>query len=101
MACRPQDNPRSSSSDGVSPELEVLGLREALCAQPVLPVGATGLTGRRGTSSGCDRCDSARSSACVLANSASTKGQGGKPGNGKEPHRSTSTSKPERAQTAH
>ena len=65
MACRPQDNPRSTSSDGVSPELAVLGLREAsLCP--------TGLTGRRGTSSGCDRCDPARSSACVLANSAST-----------------------------
>ena len=32
MACRPQDNPRSASSDGVPPELVVLGLREAaLC----------------------------------------------------------------------
>src|SRR6185312_7635306 len=30
-----QDNPRSSSSDGVPPELEVLGLREVLCTQPV------------------------------------------------------------------
>ena len=30
-----QDSPRSSSSDGVPPELEVLGLRGALCAQPV------------------------------------------------------------------
>ena len=37
-ACRSQDNPRSSSSDGIPPELEVLGLREALCAQPVWPV---------------------------------------------------------------
>ena len=72
MACRPQDNPRSSSSNGVPPELEVLGLREAFCAQPVWTVGATGLTGRRRASSDCDRCDPARSSACVLANSAST-----------------------------
>ena len=48
MARRPQDNPRSSSSDGVPPELEVLGLRGALCAQPVRLVGATGLTGHRG-----------------------------------------------------
>ena len=73
MACRPQGNPRSSSSDRVPPELEVLGLRKALCAQPVWPVGATSLTGRRGL-----RlvlivdCDLAHSSACVLANSAST-----------------------------
>jgi len=33
----------------------------------------TSLTGRQGTSSGCDRCDPARSSACVLANLASTR----------------------------
>ena len=34
-ACRSQDNPRSSSFNGVPPELEVLGLLGALCAQPV------------------------------------------------------------------
>jgi hypothetical protein len=37
VACRPQGNPRSSNSDGVPPELEVLGLRDVLCI--------TGLTG--------------------------------------------------------
>jgi len=30
VACRSQNNPRSTSSDGVPPEFEVLGLREAL-----------------------------------------------------------------------
>ena len=30
MACRPQGNPKSSSSDGVPPELEVLGFCEFL-----------------------------------------------------------------------
>jgi len=34
-ACRPQDNPRSSSFNGVPPELEVLGLREVVCTRPV------------------------------------------------------------------
>jgi len=38
VACRPQSNPRSTSSDGVPPELEVLGLCGVLCR--------TGLTGR-------------------------------------------------------
>ena len=39
MACRLQDNPTFTSSDGVLPELAVLGLRE-------LPA-CTGQTGRR------------------------------------------------------
>ena len=39
MACRPQSNPRSTSSDGVPPELEVLGFR-----------GRAGLTGRHNRS---------------------------------------------------
>ena len=39
MACQPQDNPKSLSSDGVPPELEVLGFREFL--------RLTGLTGWR------------------------------------------------------
>ena len=47
MACRPQDNPRSASSDEVPPELVVLGLREA-------SLRPTGLTGRRRASSGFD-----------------------------------------------
>ena len=65
MACRPKDNPRSASSDGVPPELVVLGLREAaLCP--------TGLTGWWGTSSGCDCCDPTLSGACILTNSVST-----------------------------
>ena len=42
MACRPQSNPRSTSSDGVPPELEVLGLRGVLCR--------TDLTGRHNRS---------------------------------------------------
>ena len=42
MACRPQSNPRSTSSDGVPPELEVLGFRGVLCR--------TGLTGRHNRS---------------------------------------------------
>ena len=42
MACRPQGNPRSSSSDGVPPELEILGLRVFL--------PSTGLTGWSGRS---------------------------------------------------
>ena len=42
VACRPQSNPRSTSSDGVPPELAVLGLRE-------LPA-CTGQTGRRNRS---------------------------------------------------
>ena len=52
MACRPQGNPRSSSSDGVPPELEVLGFRGVLCR--------TGLTGRRGEPVGEDRVDDPR-----------------------------------------
>ena len=75
MACRPQDNPKSTSSDGVPPELVVLFLREA----SLRPTGLTGWrdrsqtgrTGHRGTSSDCDRCDPARSSACVLARTVS------------------------------
>ena len=65
MACQPQDNPRSASSDGVPPELAVLGFRKA-------SLRPTGLTGRRRVSFGSDRCNPARSSTCVLANSAST-----------------------------
>ena len=42
MACRPQDNPTFTSSDGVPPELVVLGLRE-------FPA-CTGQTGRRNRS---------------------------------------------------
>ena len=38
MACRPQSNPKSTSSDGVPPELEVLGFRGS--------PWSTGLTGR-------------------------------------------------------
>ena len=44
MAYRTQSNPSSTSSDGVPPELAILGLREALPA-PVRPVGSTGQTG--------------------------------------------------------
>ena len=42
MAYRPQSNPRFTSSDGIPPELEVLGLRGVLCR--------TGLTGRHNRS---------------------------------------------------
>ena len=42
MACRPQSNSRSRSSDGVPPELAVLGLRGVLCR--------SGLTGRHNRS---------------------------------------------------
>ena len=42
MACRPQSNPRSTSSDGVPPELEVLGFCGVLCR--------TSLTGRHNRS---------------------------------------------------
>jgi len=79
VAYRLQDNPGSSSSDGVPPKLEVLGFagfsapnRSDRLARPVLPVGATGLTGHRRALFSSDRCDPARSSACVLANLAST-----------------------------
>ena len=65
MACRPQSNPRSTSSDGVLPELEVLGFRGVLCR--------TDLTGRHNRSdrsvrreaAGEDRVDDPR----VLAHS--------------------------------
>ena len=65
MPCRPQSNPRSTSSDGVPPELEVLGLHGVLCR--------TGLTGRHNWSDrsmrrepvGEDRVDNPR----VLAHS--------------------------------
>ena len=42
MACRPRSNPRSTSSDGVPPELEILGFRGVLYR--------TGLTGRHNRS---------------------------------------------------
>ena len=42
MAYQPQSNPRSISSDGVPPEIEVLGLRGVLYR--------TGLTGRHNRS---------------------------------------------------
>ena len=42
MDCRHQSNSRSTSSDGVPSELEVLGLRGVLCR--------TGLTGRHNRS---------------------------------------------------
>ena len=42
MACRLQSNPRSTSSDGVLPELEVLGFCGVLCR--------TGPTGRHNRS---------------------------------------------------
>ena len=64
MACRPQGNPRSSSSDGVPPELEVLGFREFL-----RPTGLTGWRGRSDQSclkpAGEDRLRSMHSSAPV------------------------------------
>jgi len=44
VAYRTQSNPSSTSSDGVPPELAVLGFREAVPA-PVRPVGGTGQTG--------------------------------------------------------
>ena len=44
VACRPQSNPRSTRSDGVPPELEILGFRR-LPGAPVWPVCITGLTG--------------------------------------------------------
>ena len=72
MACRPQHNSRSLSSDGVPPELEVLGFLRVLCVQPIRPVGVTSLTGRRLKLAGEDRVRSARASACVLTGSAST-----------------------------
>ena len=40
----PQNNPTITSSDGVPPELAVLGFQRALLA-PVRPVGETGQTG--------------------------------------------------------
>ena len=52
MAYRPQSNPRFMSSDGVPPELEVLGFPGVL--------GRTGLTGRRGEPVGEDRVDDLR-----------------------------------------
>ena len=65
MACRPQSNPSSISSDGVPPELLVLGLRRL----PGVPVRYTGQTGRRREAAGVDRFDdlATRSSAfeCV------------------------------------
>ena len=68
MACRPQSNPSSISSDGVPPELLVLSLRRL----PGVPVRYTGLTGRRREAAGADRFDdlAARSSAfeCVGTN---------------------------------
>ena len=42
MACRLQRNPRSTSSDGVLPELEILGFHGVLCR--------TDLTGRHNRS---------------------------------------------------
>ena len=51
MACRPQSNPSSISSDGVPPELLVLGLRRL----PGAPVRYTGLTSRRREAAGVDR----------------------------------------------
>ena len=56
MDCRPQGNPRSTSSDGVPPELEVLGLRR-LPGAPVWPVCYTDLTGRRRDAAGVDHFD--------------------------------------------
>ena len=68
MDCRPQSSPSSISSDGVPPELLVLGLRRL----PGAPVCYTGLTGRRREAAGVDRFDdlAARSSAfeCVGTN---------------------------------
>jgi len=65
VACRPQSNPRSTSSDGVPPELEILGFRRL----PGAPVRISGLTGLRREAAGADRFDdlAARSSAfeCV------------------------------------
>ena len=49
MACWPQNDPRSFSSDGVPLEIVVLGQRSS-------PEG-TGLTGRRRGAAGDDRCD--------------------------------------------
>ena len=56
MACQLQDNPRSASSDGVLPELVVLGFRGVSAS--------SGLTGRRRDTAGVDRFDdlAARSS---------------------------------------
>ena len=59
MACQSQDNPSSSSSDGVPPELEVLGFRV-----PLLPTGSAGLTGCRLKLASVDRCDRSSSSVC-------------------------------------
>jgi len=52
VACRPQSNPRSTSSDRVPPELEVLGFHGVLCR--------TGLTGQRGEPVGEDHVDDPR-----------------------------------------
>ena len=43
MVCRTQRNPSYTSSDGVPPELAILGFYEALLAL-VRPVGGTGQT---------------------------------------------------------
>ena len=68
LACWPQSNSRSTSSDGVPPKLEILGVRR-LPRAPVWPVRYTDLTGRRREAAGVDRFDDlvARSSAfeCV------------------------------------
>ena len=64
VACRPQDNPRSASSDGVPPELAVLGFRGVSA-----PTGLTGGCSRSDWPTwgftGEDRLRSARASAFV------------------------------------
>ena len=79
VACRPQSNPNSISSDGVPLELLILGLCRVPGA-PVWPVRYTGMTGRRKEAAGVDRFDdlAARSSAfeCVTRFN-SHKGWGG------------------------
>ena len=65
MACRPQSNPTITSSDGVPPELAILGFQRV--------PACTGQTGRRYRSdrsaqdfAGVDRCDDR---SCILAHS--------------------------------
>ena len=64
MACRLQDNPRSASSDGVSPELVVLDFRGVSTSS-----GLTGLKNRSDRSAqdlaGEDRLRSTRASTFV------------------------------------
>lgn len=64
VAYRPQDNPRSTSSEGVPSELVILGLRGIFAP--------TGLTGLRGISLVIWSLQSVRSSTCVLTRLTST-----------------------------